>query len=330
MKQMKRADEDSYDAFSRIGLAITADRWVSGEGEWSGLGSDRASMGGVMVSKSGNDDEDDNYIVPSFIYFRKMASSFFVEKTNASCIYSLYILYDDRFRSALKTWKTKGVVPTRFHVGVSDDGNVTLLRELLPHTQVVTPRKRRKGKSRQKFVIEHAQQWKYPLSITELAAQKKKTPQELAQGLFRLAFRSYEESMAKIVVCAERDGIRASWGIELSRAPYFFADRDVTVRTPSGAKKRIFHAVREHTRQMVDGRTVTVAAHYRGIRTFDWNGSHITITWPEITSRLLISGDAPAATYEEDADDKHEWMSSADYAAKLRTYLDADYRKARQ
>ena len=81
--------------------------------------------------------------------------------------------------------------------------------------------------------------------------------------------------LSMIKVTAEKGGVAAVFSVNVHRTAYFFQDRDYHL-TEGGTRKKIFHFVRPHVRS--DG--VTVKAHFRGERSFDWAGYKINITVP--------------------------------------------------
>jgi len=82
-------------------------------------------------------------------------------------------------------------------------------------------------------------------------------------------------------VSARKDGRRVTFLIKEQDPKVFFADRNITVRTLTGQKKRILHYVREFDRWVSDDRCVTVKGHLRGLREFTWRGSQCAILAPK-------------------------------------------------
>jgi hypothetical protein len=64
----------------------------------------------------------------------------------------------------------------------------------------------------------------------------------------------------------------------------YFADRDLTVRTENGNRKKIIHFVSEHERTVKD-KKVVIKEHLRGLNKFTWNGYDCVVTAPKF-SRL--------------------------------------------
>lgn len=85
------------------------------------------------------------------------------------------------------------------------------------------------------------------------------------------------------------DDNRITFPVERENTKHYFADRDKSVKTPSGATKKIVHYVVTHDRRLASGKTVTIKEHIRGLREFDWNGYHCLVTAPKFTSELVTS-----------------------------------------
>jgi hypothetical protein len=83
-----------------------------------------------------------------------------------------------------------------------------------------------------------------------------------------------------------KDGMAASFGLDMKRSAYFFKDRD-PVLTPQGRKARIFHVVRPHMRRLKDGRELALKMHFRGLRRFAWGDYQVHITVPGLHHKPL-------------------------------------------
>lgn len=286
-RRLKKHDRDAYDLFSRVGLGVTTHIYKMSRI----TGTDRIMHGGVAFS--GN--VDDKNIYPSFTYFRKFAAPpFGVEFSGGGAIYKVTCVYDERGRHK------KLVVPMDFWVSVDGDGRPHLLREYSRSTQQIMPKKKRASFGghvhvlKQPFVV-YRNEWKLPSWLNLVKGPE--TKEEKAAEIFSQAYESYRESAADILISVKTADCAATFGIGIKRAPYFFADREGEL-TPSGSKKKIFHGVREHERQVSPDKKVTVKAHYRGMRHFDWNGYSIAISFPGVNEAMLLKS-GPGG-YDED------------------------------
>jgi len=238
-------------------------------------------------------------------------------------------LYDDRRRT--RRWQSKLCIPMTCHLGVAPDGSLHLLKEFSQSAQTIRPKTIRGHRKKHAAIVYHSK-WAFPYWLADDrhddpnagSIWKKQTPQERAVGFFMMAYKTYTDSVNDILINVSHGDVNACFGIGLKRAPYFFADRDVTAITPSGSKKKIFHAVRQHDRQIGDGRTVSVKAHYRGLRRFDWNGHAVRITWPGVNNSILLDGSAPGLADRDAVEnyDPREWADAKRYGAVLQGLLD--------
>lgn len=115
---------------------------------------------------------------------------------------------------------------------------------------------------------------------------------------------------------------RVTFSIDQANTSSWFADRDKSVN-----KKKIIHFVNQHDR-LVRGKTVSVKAHVRGIREFDWNGYHCLVTAPKFTNFDLITSafDVTPTTVDEDAEEQKTWMNTSELGSVLALLEDTDKR----
>jgi hypothetical protein len=78
----------------------------------------------------------------------------------------------------------------------------------------------------------------------------------------------------------------------------YFADRDLTVKTETGKRKKIIHFVSEHERTVRD-KKVVIKEHLRGLNKFTWNGYDCVITAPKFSKLNTVVFDI-AGEEEED------------------------------
>jgi hypothetical protein len=91
---------------------------------------------------------------------------------------------------------------------------------------------------------------------------------------------------------------RATFRIPDSDTKHYFADRGLHVGW-TGQRKRIIHYVGEHQRIYADGRQVTVRAHMRGEREFDWHGYRCYVTSPRFHAWQAPAFDVPPDPADE-------------------------------
>ena len=62
----------------------------------------------------------------------------------------------------------------------------------------------------------------------------------------------------------------------------YFADRDLSIQTSTGKRKKIIHFVSEHERVVKD-KKVVIKEHLRGLNKFTWNGYDCVVTAPKFS-----------------------------------------------
>lgn len=272
LKRMRRLDSDSYDLFARVGFAIPADWYINPEHPDNRARLTKVhhlAFGGILFGTSGLAKEEFH---PSFVYFQKLNRPLGVQHGTGGDIYSLTLIYDDRTRS--EHFRVTQSVPLRCHVCFAPDGTLRLLRERVVVHAPITSRRSKRGR-RDKFTLTTVQ-WRIPEWINVLGEDEKRLP---ILEWFALAVLTYAESTSRIIVRVARAEMTAAFGIDLSRAKYFFRDRGLEL-AGDGKRKRIFHAVTEHIRQVSEVRSTTVRQHYRGVRHFDWQSYRVRIVLP--------------------------------------------------
>lgn len=100
-------------------------------------------------------------------------------------------------------------------------------------------------------------------------------------------------------VSVKHNGDRLTFSVDKSLTKKYFADRDKSIKTPSGKTKRIIHYVSEFKR-VVRGKEQTVKEHIRGLDRFNWKGYECFVKAPEFSS--LTSVDFDVASLEVDDD----------------------------
>lgn len=271
IKRLRRHDPDAYQLFSRTGFTVS-EMFSSGSHpeniERLQAIDEYPSMGGVLLAP----DPKAGHVYPSFIYFRKLKSASWVERTDGQ-LFGVTALYDN-YRDL--------TVPVTCHVAIESSG-MRVLKQYNDITTVVQPGRKTHGGRKPEAIRLKYRQWQYPSWLyPEPDDPEPKDPQTRATHLLTMALMTYVDATSRIVVRVKHEGCIAAFGIELSRAKYFFRDREaMTALARDGKRKRIFHSVSAHSRKLGDDRTTEVRRHYRGLRSFDWNGYGIHIVYPD-------------------------------------------------
>jgi len=110
-------------------------------------------------------------------------------------------------------------------------------------------------------------------------------------------------------VIVKKNGERVTFGVDNDKTPYYFKDRDKTIRTPTGQAKKIVHYVKEHERQYAD-KTTTIKEHIRGLQEFEWTGYHCKVVSPKLDSKTT-------ATFVDPSVDEEEKVENIVYLSKV-------------
>lgn len=275
MRRMRLYDPDSYALLSQTGLAIPADCYWNPHFDnalQKIVGGARPGFGGVLVGRG----TDLTYIYPSFLYFQKLKHPSGVQQAHGD-IYVLTVLFDSGL-----TGRANLVAPCKCHVAIKPDGAVALLKESV----IVRNHLYRRAGRRKERVELKGIQWRYPEWCVEVAHAHNTDTSVWAAEMLLMALGTYEDASARTVIRVKQRGTTAAFGVDLSRCPRFFADRDATALARDGRRKRIFHAVVRHTRRITD-HSVEVKAHYRGLRHFDWKTYRVGIVLPAYDLRKV-------------------------------------------
>jgi hypothetical protein len=285
MRRLKRHDPTAYALYSRVGFAIPPEEFAVD----CPAPKDRVSFGGCSMARV--KDEEDS-MIPSFFYFRKLTHLHHVQAAIGD-IYELTALYDDR--TIAGQYRASLSVPLTLHLCIAPDGTIRVLKEQRrTYQRIFTGRKRgRRGEVELSKV-----EWRYPAWAYKLTVKDSdRTALDLAPELLRMALSTYARTRRRMVIQVRHGSCRAAFGIDLSRAPYFFRDRESDVLAADGKRKRIFHSVVAHDRLLASDRTTRVKAHYRGLRNFTWNGYGVHIVLP--SNKRVLDFPTPG-TYASD------------------------------
>ena len=285
VKRVRRHDPYSYKLLSKTGLAIPADAYFNPDhpDTRAAVRNSQYSFGGMLMTAV---EEDDRRIHASFMYFHKLTRPSRVEGFRGA-VYALTVVYDNR--ASLRHWRSDWTLPLTCYIGVTPDGEMRLLKQPVEMTSQIRSKSGKHCKRREFTLRSH--HWQYPLWVQESASDRETTPNDWATGLLAMALVTYAATISKIVIRVKREGCVAAFGIDVKRGKYFFADRDVELAR-DGRKKRIFHSVVAHDRQIGQNRVTRVRDHYRGLRDFMWNAYEVHIVWPKFSN--LLKFDKPA------------------------------------
>jgi hypothetical protein len=78
----------------------------------------------------------------------------------------------------------------------------------------------------------------------------------------------------------------------------YFADRDISITTTTGKRKKIIHFVNEHERTVRD-KKIVIKEHLRGLNKFTWNGYDCVVTAPKFSTLNTVVFDLLPEEQEE-------------------------------
>jgi len=89
-------------------------------------------------------------------------------------------------------------------------------------------------------------------------------------------------------VVVKKSGERITFGVDNSQTPFYFKDRDKSIKTVNGQTKKIVHYVKEHERR-VNKKIIVIKEHIRGLQEFDWSGYNCQVISPKFQSKTSAS-----------------------------------------
>jgi len=129
------------------------------------------------------------------------------------------------------------------------------------------------------------------------------------------------ERDARWNVVVKKNGDRVTFGVDNSQTPYYFKDRDKSIKTATGQTKKIVHYVKEHDRKVNDKKTV-VKEHIRGLQEFNWAGYNCLVVSPKFQAQT-------SATFTVAAGDEDLGQNDVVYLSKVGKLL-ADLEEIRK
>lgn len=300
INRMRRSDPDAFALYSKIGASIVTDVIPTNSALSPGFLAERPSFGAVAYV--GTDytkiDIRDDAITPAFVYFTKYASlgcpATIERPAPNEDVYVSSVFFTKRES------RERDGVKVEYAVGVSHKtGKIRLLKSKLSSSVKC---RIKHGKDRGRHFIFHKQEWGIPPMLHEWAKNKQgMSTEEFLCAQFAFSAGVIESSAySNTRIDVKKGTMHAAFSVDIKRVPYFFKDRNTTITTATGAKRRVFHIVRPHLRKG----TVAVKMHFRGEREFGWNGYRVRISVPgkhhvtlhSFSGGLLDSDQVPSDT----------------------------------
>lgn len=254
MQAIKRENVEDYKYFSTVGAQITGNALVNMEMPISWKEGYRPSA--AMIYLHGGEWNSDDLLTCSAVSFKRIKWIEGVEvpkKTEDLYLISSY-LYDH---------KKKRIFCVPIPIAVGPGAELRVLRQKYPNGWKINDSIRWLGVA----------DGEKKLSLSDAVATVEK--------FFRFTANLYTFSGDGILTSCydEKKGVWATFNIPMTRAPYFFRDR-VKVKGETGRTAKIFHSVRPHERLMASGEKTNIKFHFRGLRSFNWNGYKVQVSVP--------------------------------------------------
>lgn len=314
-RRIKKTDPEGYAIYRHVGAVIPTEKCMLPENDlparWR-VDNIRPSFCAVAALQ---EDNPGDMLGIKFAYIRKMTQPpFDVEPSNGTVyeVVAFYNRHDDESHY--------GRFTARFYASVDDQCNIKPLRQVIHSSQVI------RHKNGDVSRIKH-KSWGFPLFLTDdgVGESGPTTPEQRASFIFCMIASFSEQCLSACRVYATRNNITACFGVDVTRVPYFFKDRDDVV--VNGQKKKIFHIVRTFPRTNKDGSITYVPSHFRGLRQFNWNGYEIHISMPGKHGIDVLDADFGAVSCDDG--DEHLFPDSIHANAMMRR-IGAYQRELRQ
>lgn len=136
----------------------------------------------------------------------------------------------------------------------------------------------------------------------------------IVKNAFRASFNWWNDRKNRWSVAVKKDGERITFAVDKSLTKKYFADRDKTIKTPSGQNKKIVHFVKAHDRDY-GGKITKVREHIRGLNSFSWKGYQCLVSAPEFQG--LVTAECDISGSEEENLGTKEYIATSLLGLKL-------------
>lgn len=179
-------------------------------------------------------------------------------------------------------------------------GVITFCDELKTRPHTVPAKSSNSRKANGKSTVFYTKSWG-PAEYLEDEERSINECKVIAQNYFVAMHDWWSERDIRWNVVVKKNGERVTFGVNNDQTPYYFKDRDKTIRTPTGQAKKIVHYVKEHERKYGDKITV-VKEHIRGLQEFEWAGYQCSVISPKLQAKTAANFTLPSEDVEVDDD----------------------------
>ena len=319
LRNMRKSDPDAFELYSKIGARIVPDTGLveaTFVSPW--FRQTLPSFGAVAViigTKEKEEEVKHDRIHPRFLTFTKYDRyhhpSDYQAPNAIGTFYMVGMYWDDPKKKEKPVCTTLGVCLT-------PEGNAIPLKYRYQREVAI---KHKKGRLRDYPTFVMQTKWRLP-DYSEAANEHGVTlTDELIQRFILAAniFETAHSGMTEVTIKSPK-GLVAKFSVDPVRTAYFFKDREVTLNA-KGRKQKIFHIVRTHMRQRADGKEQAVKTHFRGLRSFMWNGYAVSITVPNREHLNFAEINVDAHDSEFDAEMKEKTIGAGEIADFLNTTI---------
>lgn len=179
-------------------------------------------------------------------------------------------------------------------------GAITFCDELKTTAHTIPAKSSNSRKANGKSTVFYTKSW----ATAEYLEDGERSVDEckiIAQNYFVAMHEWWSERDNRWNVVVKKNGERVTFGVNNDQTPYYFKDRDKTIKTPTGQAKKIVHYVKEHERKYGEKITV-VKEHIRGLQEFEWAGYQCNVISPKLQAKTAAGFTAPSIDDEGDED----------------------------
>jgi hypothetical protein len=351
--RLRLHDDDAYELYSRIGATVVPERAVTSVHRLPAIWNDsatRPTFGCITTVPTDQQLKErltktPSAIYPKLFYFTKVElPPPHVEPTTDGDVYEVVAYFDElpdetNPKSKIKqpAWVRRHGFSFRYFIAVdTKTAAVRLLRELqTTYTRIryrageTTWSNSGNHRTRVRCLSESIpwKHWAYnPALVDWYKARKREySIERFAESLFAgCANFSIASEFGTRINVHDKNGNTCVFCIDQKRTAYFFKDRD-PVLTPRGAKARIFHVVKPHTRTLPNGKQLYTRMHFRGLRRFDWGPYRVTITVPGLHHMPITEFTAGFAFDETlPPEERHDGLHAKDIGRALGRIVEGD------
>lgn len=306
LNALRKVDRDAYDIFATLGgiLASEESLFCTEIPEVDA----RPHISCIFMPQSAS--LDSKFLHASIIYAFRVQSAAMIVMRDGSKV--LIPADGETYRLSLVWIKDGTPYCGTCFVHLSASGEVVVLKEKRPVQQCLPGHGGYRAFSTFKF--------EEPRWLLGLVAENKNFKDTASAARFLLAITlNNRRPHDSILVRANKGNATAAWTIGRNDAKRFFATRSTDLAS-DGKRKRVLHYVAAHQR-IVGTHVSRVREHYRGERTFAWNGYDIYVSGLGFHHEDFFSAKLAAVSYES-AVVSRRVISFREAATKVKARLD--------